>query len=205
MKSIFARQGIPGSVISDNGPPFDSATFARFARNWEIEHTTSSPGFPQSNGQVERCIQTVKRLLKKAEHAKEDPFLALLENRNTPLDGTDGYYPVEMLTSRLLRSRVSTAASLLKPHVVPPLQKNLQLRQAKQKFYHDRRSGKELTSLQSGDPVRFINPKGEWELAKIKKEWNTPRRYVVETPDGRSFRRNRRHIYVFDKRTGPQC
>ena len=104
-----------------------------------------------------------------------------------PLDGTDGYSPAEMLSSRLLRTRVPTAASLLKLHVVPPLQQNLRLRQTKQKFYYDRKSGKELTSLQSGDPVRFINPKGKWEFAKIKKEWNTPRSYVVETPDGRSF------------------
>ena len=60
MKSIFACQGIPDSVMSDNGPPFDSAVFASFARNWEFEHTTGSPGFPQSNGQVEHCIQTVE-------------------------------------------------------------------------------------------------------------------------------------------------
>ena len=169
MKFIFARQGIPDKVISDNGPPFDGTVFASFARNWEFEHTTSSPGFPQSNRQVEHCIQTVKRLLKEAELAREDPFLALLEHRNTPLDGTDGYSPAEMLSSRILRSRVPTAASLLKSHVVPPL-KNLQLRQAKQKFYYDRKSGKELTSLQSGDPVRFIDPKGKWEFSKIKEE-----------------------------------
>ena len=161
MKSIFAPQGITDNVISDNGPLFDSAAFASFARNWELEHTTSSPGFPQFNGQVERCIQTDKRLLKKAELAREDPFLALLEYRNTPVDGTDGYSPAETLSRRLLRSRVPTAASLLKPHAVPPLQKNLQLRQAKQKFYNDKKSGKELTSLQSGDSVRFINPKGK--------------------------------------------
>ena len=35
IKSIFARQGIPENVISDNGPPFDSSAFASFARNWE--------------------------------------------------------------------------------------------------------------------------------------------------------------------------
>ena len=132
----------------------------------------------------------------KAEFAREDPFFALLEYRNTPLDGTDGYSPVEMLSSGLLRSRFPTVTSLQKPHVVPPLQKNLQLRQAKQKFYHDRKSGKELTLLQSGDPVRFIDPKGKWEFAKIKEEWNTPRSYVVETPEGRSFRGNGRHMFM---------
>ena len=107
----------------------------------------------------------------------------------------NGYSPTEVLSSRLLRPRVSTAASLLKLHVVPPLQKNLQLRQAKQKFYHDRKSGEKVTSLQSGGPVRFITPKGKWEFAKIKEEWNTLRSYAVETPDGISFRRNRRHIF----------
>ena len=88
MKSIFACQGIPDKVIFDNGPLFDSMEFASFARNWEFEHTTSSPGFPESKTQVERCIQTVKRFLKKVELARKDPFLALLEYRNTPLDGT---------------------------------------------------------------------------------------------------------------------
>ena len=125
-------------------------------------------------------------------------FLLFLstETPPPPLDGTNGYSPAEMLNSRLLRSRVPTAASLLKPHAVPSLQKNMQLRQAKQKFYHDRKSGKELTSFQSSDPVRFINPKGKWEFAKIKEEWNTPRSYAVETPDGRSFRRNHSHMFL---------
>ena len=116
--------------------------------------------------------------MKKAEHAREDQFLALLEYRNTLLDGTDGYFPAEMLGSMLLRSMVPTASSLLKPHVVPPLQNNLQLRQAKQKFYHDRTSGKELTSLPSGNPVRFINPKEiyqpKWEFSKMKKSGIPP-------------------------------
>ena len=85
---------------------------------------------------------------------------------------------------------------MLKAHPVPPLEKNLKLRQAKQKFYHDRKSGKELTLLQSGDPVRFIKPKEKREFAKIREEWNTPRSYVVETPDVRSFRRNPRHMFL---------
>lgn len=62
LKSIFARQGIPDEVVSDNGPQFSSAEFGVFAENWEFVHTTSSPGFPQSNGQSERTVQTVKNL-----------------------------------------------------------------------------------------------------------------------------------------------
>ena len=115
------------------------------------------------------------------------PTLKFYDVRQLVIVSTDGYSPAEMLSSRLLRSRGPTAASLLKPHVVPPLQKNLQLRQAKHKFYHDRKSGKQRTSLQSGDPVRFINSKGKWEFAKVKEEWNTPRSYVVEHLMGDHF------------------
>ena len=72
MMSIFARQGVPDKVISDNGRPFDSTAFVSFARNWEFDHTTSSSGFLQSKGKFERFIQTTKRLLKKADLTRED-------------------------------------------------------------------------------------------------------------------------------------
>ena len=44
LKSHFARYGIPDQVISDNGPQFTSDEFANFARTWDFEHLTSSPG-----------------------------------------------------------------------------------------------------------------------------------------------------------------
>ena len=58
LKSIFARHGIPEMVRSDNGPQYDSAEFIKFAKDWSFHHVTSSPRFPQSNGAVERAIQT---------------------------------------------------------------------------------------------------------------------------------------------------
>jgi len=50
LKSLFARHGIPETLRSDNGPPFDSADYLAFAREWGYKVVTSSPDFPRSNG-----------------------------------------------------------------------------------------------------------------------------------------------------------
>ncbi len=108
-KSIFARHGIPESVVSDNGPQYSSEAFKQFAKDFQFEHLTSSPYFPQSNGEAERAVQTIKNLLRK----KGDPYLALLAYRATPLEA--GYSPSELLMSRKLRTTIPTT----RDHRVP--------------------------------------------------------------------------------------
>jgi len=51
LKTIFARFGIPTTMVTDNGPQFDSHEMKEFAQAYEFQHTTTSPYFPQSNGQ----------------------------------------------------------------------------------------------------------------------------------------------------------
>ena len=65
MQEIFARHGIPEELMSDN-ILFDSQEFRRFTQNYGIKQLTSSLGFAQSNGQSECFIQTIKRMMKKA-------------------------------------------------------------------------------------------------------------------------------------------
>ena len=81
MKNAFSHHGIPDILISDNGPQFDLAEFRRFADVWGFEHATSSPLYPQSNGEAERAVETIKIILKKCD----DEYLALLTYQNTPL------------------------------------------------------------------------------------------------------------------------
>ena len=38
LKSFFSRHGSPEEVVSDNGPPFSSADFANFAKEWDFKH-----------------------------------------------------------------------------------------------------------------------------------------------------------------------
>ena len=64
-KCIFARFGIPKTVVSDNGPQYSSHQYTTFSKEWGFPHDTSSPRYPKSNGFVERAIQTVKKTIKR--------------------------------------------------------------------------------------------------------------------------------------------
>ena len=101
-KSIFARHGIPEVVYSDNGPQFQSSVYSQFALAYQFNHITSSPYFPQRNGEAERAVATIKNLLKK----EGDPYLALLAYRSTPWE--IGFSPSQLLMGRTLRSTIPT-------------------------------------------------------------------------------------------------
>lgn len=64
MKSIFARYGIPDTVVSNNGPQFSSQDFTAFANSYNYAHIKSSPHYRKSNGHAEHTVKTIKRLLK---------------------------------------------------------------------------------------------------------------------------------------------
>ena len=119
LKSIFACYGIPQTVMSDNGPQYAAAAFDQFAHQYGFTHVTSSPKYPQSNGAVERAVKTVKDLLDK----NEDPYLALLAYRSTPLE--NGYSPVELLMGRKLR----TTIPIVTKQLLPRLPKSLELKE----------------------------------------------------------------------------
>ncbi|XP_037568027.1 uncharacterized protein LOC119448889 [Dermacentor silvarum] len=76
-KSVFTCHEIPGLVRSDYGPQFAAREFSAFPDSYGFRHVTSSPRFPQSNGEVERRLRMVKDLPRKAD----DPYLALLAYR----------------------------------------------------------------------------------------------------------------------------
>lgn len=191
MKSIFARHGIPNIIIADN-MPFNSRRFKQFASEWDIRVITSSPNYAQSNGMAERTVQTIKQLFRKAEHSGDDPYVALLNYRNTPITDLD-LSPAELLMGRTLRTTLPTPEHLLKP--TTDVKHKLLKRQNKQKKYFDRHAGKCLSTLHPGNVVRVRIPtEREWTPATVLKSCTEPRSYIVKTPEGNELRRNRKHL-----------
>ena len=120
LKEQFSRHGIPDTVISDNGSQFSSQEFHEFTLSLEVNHVTSPPHHPKSNGKAESSVNIVKQLFKKEEHDRQDPWLALLAYHNTPTEGV-GASPAQRLMSRRTRTLLPTAASLLRPTVITVL------------------------------------------------------------------------------------
>ena len=85
-----------------------------------FEHVTSSPRFAQSNGRVERAVETAKMLFSKAYADGKDPYLALLSYRNTPRDNLVGS-PAQRLMGRRTKTLLPTTEALLKLTPVNPL------------------------------------------------------------------------------------
>ncbi|UYV77931.1 K02A2.6-like [Cordylochernes scorpioides] len=187
-KSIFARHGIPETVVSDNGTQFGAAReFANFARQYGFQHVTSSPRFPQSNGMAEAGVKIAKLILKK----NQDPSLGLLEYRSTPLE--NGYSPAELLMGRKLRTTLPIAPENLNPKLVDSqtLKRKEGRRRKDMKSRYDRRCGAtDMEELSEGDTV-WITDMRTWGI--VKQKASTPRSYLVDTPVG-TLRRNRFHL-----------
>ena len=77
-KLIFSKYGWSETLISDNGPWYTAEVFKNLMREYRVNHMTSSPHYPQSNGLAEKYLQIVKNLFYKAQEEEKDLFKCLL-------------------------------------------------------------------------------------------------------------------------------
>ena len=113
--------------------------------------------------------------------------MALLDYRNSPIDDT-GLSPAQMLFGRRLKTKLPMAT------YTDNIKNSLKHRQSKQKFFHDKHALKyDLKPLHAGENV-VMRHENKWKHGTIERTHETPRSYVIQTPDGRKYRRNRKHI-----------
>ena len=177
MRRIFARHGIPKVVFSDNGPQYSSHEFKKFSKSWDFIRKTSSPEFPQSNGFVERAIQTIKKTLHKCREDDSTPYLAMLALRTTK--DSSGTSASELLMKRTLRT------------LVPSLNVNAN---TKTKLSQSR----ELQPFNTSNTVRYRQNNNWTRTGIILNKSDMPRSYTLLNDKNNVIRRNRRHLIKMD-------
>jgi transposase InsO family protein len=87
---VFADYGIPVMIVTNSSPQFKLKDFEQLCEKFMINHETSSPHHPQSNGNAKNAVKQMKHLI----HCTFDPhqgtvnlekcMKALLLFQNTP-------------------------------------------------------------------------------------------------------------------------
>ena len=88
MKAIFREYGVPKSIVTDNGPCYNSEYFKEMMKKMGIHHITISPHHHQSNGLAEGYMRIIKSLLQKAKETGDDSHAVTLIYHSTPLSDT---------------------------------------------------------------------------------------------------------------------
>ena len=178
LKELFAEHGIPEVIRTDNNPQFASHLFAEFTKDWNIDHTQSSPRNPRSNGQAESAIKIVKGLLTRAKFSGQDPYLALLAYR--------------MLYQRAIRTTVPQRIRNKDPQAESDRER-LDNRAAQSASYHDHHS-QTKSPFYAGQTVSVLNDaKTLWLPATVIRQ-AAHGSYLVEVVGGGRYRRARDHI-----------
>ena len=60
MKLIFSENSWRETIVPDNGACYSAETFTKLMTEYSVNHITSSPHYPQSNGLAEKYVQIVK-------------------------------------------------------------------------------------------------------------------------------------------------
>ena len=119
LDKIFAEFGVPVSLKTDNGPPFNSHEFKTYASITGFRHRRITPltlTLPQANAETERFIRTVKTSIKtalnKGQSWRQELLKFLLEYRTTP-HCTTGITPASILFGQTIKNRL--------PHLITPI------------------------------------------------------------------------------------
>ena len=193
---IFSEFGKPLVFRSDNGPCYSSQEFRFFMQNWLIEHRTSSPHYPQSNGLAESMVKVSKNLIEKAVRQDLPWNQLLLDYRCTPIS-SEIPSPAEILFGRKLRSSISILPSQVMNDRISKQRELIVKKEGK--FYTNTKDFQDRIKalpFEAGQNVWLQNADSrKCEEAVIREKCREPNSYMVEIPaTGQCFRRNSNFI-----------
>ncbi len=149
LDAIFARQGIPEIVRSDNGPPFNGREFAEFAEQLGFKHRKCTPLWPRANGEAERFIRTLVKTIRTARNWKQELWRFLRQYRATP-HSTTKVSPSEALNGRKLRTTLPQVTREIVDHKIRETDSK---NKATMKAHADKTLHAKPTKIRVGDSV----------------------------------------------------
>ena len=182
LQSIFAMFGIPETLKTDNGPPFQSHEFREFCEMWGIKHRKITPIWPQANGTAERFMRTLGKAIRVAHSEGKDWVHELpkflMNYRATPHSST-GIAPATCLFRRNMRVKIATAPSKATLEKASDIYTHDDKSKQKMKQYADNSATVHPSSLQIGDVVLVKQPKQN----KLTAPYD-PKQYVIVEKKG---------------------
>ena len=174
---------------SDNGPCYSSREFHNFLSFYQVDHITSSPHHPQSNGFAEALVHIAKKLMEKSVKEGKPWNYGLLQYRTTPISSTLPS-PLKMLTRRKPCSNLPQIPSSIGHNMdTSRIQKELLRRQP------NTTTSTGAIELEPGQPVFVKEVNGNvWRTATVDQPAAEPNSYWVRFPDNSILRRTKSMI-----------
>ena len=185
---VFTELGRPFVLRSDNGPCYSSREFHNFLSFYQVDHVTSSPHHPQSNGFAEALVGIAKKLMDKSLKEGKLWNFGLLQYRATPISSTLPS-PLEMLTGRKPCSNL--------PQIPSSIGHNMDTSRIRKELLRRQPTATSTgaTELKPGQPVFVKEVHGNvWRPATVYQPAAEPDSYWVRFPDNSILRRTRSMI-----------
>lgn len=197
LDKIFCTHGLPATLRTDNGPQFASEEFKSYLAENGISHSTSTPLWPQANGEVERQNRSLLKILKIAHAEKKDTQAELrkflMAYRTTPHSST-GITPSKLLFNREMKSKLPQLTDLSTQMYAEAKDKDSESKQ-KRVDYADARRGARGNDIVPGDTVLLKQRKANkltttFEDEQYEVTSKSGSEVVVTSPEGVDYRRN---------------
>ena len=155
-RRVFDTYGVPEVVKSDNGPPFNSHKLEEYAREEGFKHWKVTPGWPEANGDVERCMQRIKKTARIAAlqgRPIRDGVRRGVRAYRATMHPTTGASPNKLMFGRELRGKLPEARKHTEHPDDAMVRRRDREQKEKMKKYADKRRHTAAMRFKVGDTV----------------------------------------------------
>ena len=199
---VFARHGLPLSIKSDNGPPFDAKEYEAYLKHNRIKPTPVTPKYAQANGEVEIQNKSIGKRIKIAHEEGKDWKYELLtyiaQYRVTPHTVT-GKSPSSLMFNREIRCKLPSLTQRVEELEVRDRDSEHKM---KSKLYADKKRNAQPCDINVDDsvlvkrdqPRKIQSPYRYDPFSVVDKSGN---QLTVESSEGVQYKRNNTYVKKF--------